>query len=100
MACQPSLLPRYDVALMNQLYYRDDLAHTDHPCGMGGANVPMLNELLSKFGFELHARAYSGRVALNGRWIAFRSGTALARAPAGTLIISAEHLRVAASDCV
>ncbi|KOO35188.1 membrane-bound transcription factor site-1 protease [Chrysochromulina tobinii] len=90
----------YDVALMNQLYYRDELAHTDHPCGMGGSNVPMLNELLSQFGFELHARAYSGRVALNGRGFAFRSGTALARAPAGTLIISAEHLRVAASDCV
>jgi hypothetical protein len=85
---------------MNQLYYRDELAHTDHPCGMGGSNVPMLNELLSQFGFELHARAYSGRVALNGRGFAFRSGTALARAPAGTLVISAELLRVAASDCV
>ena len=87
----------HDPLIMQRLFYRDELAALDHHCGSGGANVPALNALLAPLGLGLRSHAFAGSFSVDGRRVRYRSGSALAMAPAGTLVLSASLRRVPAA---
>jgi membrane-bound transcription factor site-1 protease len=68
----------YDVNLMDTLSYTDDNTRLRFQAATGGANVPQLNKLLSKWGIELAAVSVSGSVG-SAR---LASATAIRRFPA------------------
>jgi len=76
----------YDPALMKTLDYTDESTHTRRICGSGGANVPGLNTLLSRFGIAFSSKVYTGAYPLGGQSISHLSGTILSRFPAGGLV--------------
>ena len=69
---------------MAALYYKDE--HTgEHYCGSGGSNV-RAQRLLAPFGFGLRSRVYAGRYSIHGRQVEHAAGSAIAKAPAGSLV--------------
>ena len=71
---------------MAALYYKDEHTGKEHYCGSGGSNVPALNRLLAPFGFGLRSRVYAGRYSIHGRQVEHAAGSAIAKAPAGSLV--------------
>lgn len=77
----------YDPAAMRRLYYRDERTKQPHHCGVGGANVPVLNALLAPFGLGFRFGVFSGTYTLAGRRIEQLAGSAIGRAPAGACVV-------------
>ena len=78
----------FDPKLMTEFGYRDEHTKDPHACGSGGSNVPALNALLAPFGLAFRPSVYSGTYHLGTRLVEHRSGTAIARAPAGSLVLT------------
>lgn len=81
----------YNVDVMRKIRFYDENTRQWWTPVTGGANVPALNRLLAPFRVALADGVYDGQVALGQPPVAatFASGAAIARFPAGGLLLTA-----------
>jgi len=89
----------YDPRIMSMLHYFDDSTGQELHCGVGGANVPAINQLLRPFGVAFSSSVYSGSYNAAGRSIAHSSGSAIMKFPAGgqVLTVPLKHITAEAA---
>ncbi|XP_066916313.1 membrane-bound transcription factor site-1 protease-like [Clytia hemisphaerica] len=82
----------YNKEVMKKIQFFDENTRKWWVPQTGGANVPALNELLSKWGISLTSEVYRGDITLDGKKVLYSSGTSIGKFPSNGIIIEAEKL--------
>ncbi|EDV29792.1 uncharacterized protein TRIADDRAFT_19704, partial [Trichoplax adhaerens] len=82
----------YNTDVMKKIKFFDENTKQWWTPNTGGANVPALNFLLSKWNIALSDRVYDGSLFVRNKKISFNSGSSISKFPRDGLILSASLL--------
>ena len=79
----------YDLEVVKKVRFYDDNTRSWWDAVTGGSNLPAVNDLLEPFGIAFGSEVFTGTFTIGSRQATFASGNAIARAPVGSILYTA-----------